>query len=43
MNRKEIEAKPVRPHPKRRATNERSRPSRMKLAAAVVGRRRRSP
>lgn len=37
MNRKEIEAKPVRPHPKRRATNERSRPSRMKLAAAAVG------
>ena len=37
MSRKEIEAKPVRPHPKRRATNERSRPSRMMLAAAVVG------
>ena len=37
MSRKEIEAKPARPHPKRRATNERSRPSRMKLAAAVVG------
>ena len=37
MSRKEIEAKPVRPHPKRRATNERSRPSRAMLAAAVLG------
>ncbi len=37
MSRKEIEAKPARPHPKRRATNERSRPSRMMLAAAVLG------
>ena len=37
MSRKEIEAKPARPYPKRRATNERSRPSRMMLAAAVLG------
>lgn len=37
MNRKEVEAKPARPHPKRLATNERRRPSRMMLAAAVLG------
>lgn len=37
MSRNEIEAKPVRPHPKRRATNERSRPSRAMLAAAILG------
>ncbi len=37
MNRKEIETKHVRPFPKRRATNERSRPSRTMLAAAVLG------
>ena len=37
MSRKGIEAKPARPYPKRRATNERSRPSRTMLAAAVLG------
>ncbi len=37
MNRKEIETKHVRPFPKRRVTNERSRPSRTMLAAAVLG------
>ncbi len=37
MNRKEFEAKPARPHPKRRATNERSRPSRITVSAAALG------
>jgi len=37
MNREEIDAKPTRPHPKRRATNERRRPSPIMLAAAVLG------
>jgi len=37
MSRNQIEAKPVRPYPKRRATNERNRPSRAMLAAAVLG------
>lgn len=37
MSRNQIEAKPVRPYPKRRATNEQRRPSRAMLAAAVLG------
>lgn len=37
MSRREIDAKPARPYPKRRATNERSRPSGTMLAAGVLG------